>query len=91
MTTYQPGGYHYAGAKTISPGFMQPGDVVARVDDAGLNPQSFTVEQVQAILIPYHRQMVEVWWIKGYGQGKTIKTVCVPRQHWYLIKRIEGR
>lgn len=78
-TSYQPP----AGARTITPGSMEPGDLVSDLDGF----RSFRVDQVKPIRINYGQVRVDVWWIMGYEYSHKIQTVVIPRQPFYLIRR----
>lgn len=78
------------GAVTVPPSRIQPGDTIASVNR--LVGQPFTVHSVGPIEILRWGEPVQVWFITGYtghrgNRPPNVKTVCVPGQHWYLLRR----
>lgn len=73
------------GAATITPDRMQSGDTIS--DLQGL--QSIKIDKVESIEIQHGGRAVPVWWIKGtdLDTHKTVQTVSVPRQQWYLLRQ----
>ena len=75
---------HLVGAITVPPSRLRQGDMVADMDRS----RSFTIEGLpEPITIFYHGRKEPVWLIKGRTFGATVRIVCTPRQHWYLLRR----
>jgi len=78
----------YVGSKTVPPSRLEPGDVVADLE----GEYAFMIDEVKPIEINYRSGPVPVWWLRGHKISPTshysnVITVCIPRQHWYRLKR----
>jgi hypothetical protein len=79
---------NYIGSRTVPPSRLEPGDVVADLH----GQYALMIDEVEPIEINYRSGRVPVWWIRGHKTDpsrhySTVITVCIPRQHWYLLKR----
>jgi hypothetical protein len=78
----------YIGSRTVLPSRLGPGDVVADLQ----GEFALMVDEIEPIMISYKSGPVPVWWVRGHkvnpaGHYATVITVCIPRQHWYLLKQ----
>jgi hypothetical protein len=76
------------GVETIRPGRMQPGDIVADLD----NTVKIEVESVTLTKIRCRGENVPLWEIKGWSYGmlntrSPITFMTVPGRKWYLLRR----
>jgi hypothetical protein len=75
------------GVKTIRPGEMEPGDIVADLD----NTTKIEIESVTLTKIRIRGQDVPLWEIKGMAWGfiskSSITFMAVPGRRWYLLRR----
>lgn len=72
------------GAVSVPPSRLQPGDTVADIGRTTM----IRIDHIEPIKINYRDYSVPVWLIKGHSDFlREFRTVCVPRQNWYLLRR----
>jgi hypothetical protein len=75
------------GVKTIRPGEMEPGDIVADLD----NTTKIEIESVTLTKIRCRNRDIPLWEIKGMSHGfisrSQVTFMTVPGRRWYLLRR----